>query len=62
MKKDITEYNRPFAKPVKAICSKLAKEIDTGLPKAESKVWHRTAVWFLDGNPVVGYAPRKEGV
>ncbi len=62
MKKDISEYNRPLAKPMKAICSKLAKEIDAGLPKAESKVWHRTAGWFLDGNPVVGYAPRKEGV
>lgn len=62
MNKDIALYNRPLAKPVKAICTKLAKEIDAGLPKAESKVWHRTAVWFLDRNPVVGYAPRKEGV
>ena len=33
-----------------------------GLPKAESKIWHRTAVWFLDGNPIVGYSVRKKGV
>lgn len=62
MHKDILAYNRPLPKPTKTICAKLAKEIDAGLPKAESKIWHRTAVWFLDGNPVVGYSPRKVGV
>jgi len=25
------------------------------LPEAENKIWHRHPVWFLDGNPVVGY-------
>ncbi|MFZ2887197.1 MAG: DUF1801 domain-containing protein [Minisyncoccia bacterium] len=61
MNKDIVAYNR-VAKEWKGICAQLAKEIDAGLKKAESKVWHRTAVWFLDGNPVVGYAPRKGSV
>lgn len=25
------------------------------LPEAEGKIWHAHPVWFLDGNPVVGY-------
>lgn len=62
MNKDIRAYNSVFSKEDKKICDKLAKEIDAGLPKAESKVWHRTAVWFLDGNPIVGYAKRKDSV
>ena len=31
-------------------------------PKAESKVWHGGPVWFIEGNPVVGYWVRKKGV
>lgn len=62
MHKDIKTYNLTLAKEDKKICNLLAKEIDAGLPKAESKIWHRTAVWFLDGNPVVGYSKRKDSV
>lgn len=40
----------------------LAGVIAAALPEAEARVWHRTAVWFLAGNPVVGFAPRKAGV
>lgn len=38
------------------------KEINKGLPKAESKVWHAHPVWFLDGNPIVGYSKQKSGI
>jgi hypothetical protein len=62
MHTEITRYNRAQNKVNKAICLKLAKEIDAGLPKAESKIWHRTAVWFIEGNPVVGYSVRKDSV
>lgn len=62
MHKDIAAYNRAQAKEWKGICGELAKQVDSGLPKAESKIWHRTAVWFLEGNPVVGYSVRKKGV
>ena len=62
MHKNIAAYNREQDKISKAICNQLAKEIDAGLPKAESKIWHRGPVWFLDGNPVVGYAVRKQNV
>ena len=59
MNTDITAYNREQSKEWKGICTRLAEEIDAGLPKAESKVWHGHPVWFLDGNPVAGYAVRK---
>lgn len=62
MHKDISAYNRAQAKEWKGICVELAKQIDNGLPKAESKIWHRTAVWFLGDNPIVGYSVRKKGV
>ena len=62
MNKDISAYNRAQSKNWKAICTVLAKEIDQSLPKAESKIWHRTPVWFLDGNPVAGFAVRKDYV
>ena len=62
MNKNITAYNRAQSKECKAICNQLATEIDKGLPKAESKVWHGHPVWFLSGNPVVGFAVQKAGV
>ena len=33
--------------------------IDKALPEAGSKIWHRHPVWFLDGNPIVGYSKLK---
>lgn len=62
MHKDIRAYNASLEAVDKKICTLLAKEIDAGFPDAESKIWHRTAVWFLEGNPVVGYSKRKMGV
>jgi len=59
MNKDISAYNRAQSNSWKPICARLAKEIDAGLPKAESKIWHGSPVWFLDGNPVVGYGVLK---
>jgi len=43
----------------KAICDLLRLEIEQGLPDADSKIWHRHPVWFLDGNPTVGYSKLK---
>lgn len=60
--KDIRAYNAAQEKDAKAICIALSKEIDAGLPKAENKIWHGGPVWFLDGNPIVGYWARKTGV
>ncbi len=60
--KDITAYNKAQEKEDKKICNALAAEITAGLPKAENKVWHRHPVWFLDGNPIVGYSKQKKGI
>lgn len=62
MHKDITAYNNKQTSPWKEICETLADEIDAGLPQAESKVWHAHPVWFLDGNPIVGYSKLKDSV
>ncbi len=46
----------------RAVCDFLRGELDAALPDATSKIWHRAPVWFLNGNPVVGYWVRKSGV
>jgi len=58
----IEEYNQSLSPADKAIADLLFKEINKALPDAESKIWHRHPVWFLDGNPVVGYSKLKDGV
>jgi hypothetical protein len=40
----------------------LAAAIERGLPNAENKIWHAHPVWFLDGNPIVGYSKQKPGI
>lgn len=41
------------------ICDLLRAEIDRALPDAEAKIWHAHPVWFLEGNPIVGYGKLK---
>ncbi len=62
MEKDIKAYNDSQSASDKAICNTLAKEIDANLTKAENKIWHAHPVWFLDGNPIVGYSKQKAGI
>jgi hypothetical protein len=62
MHEDILNYNQSQSEGDRAICELLADVIDRGLPKAESKIWHRSPVWFLDGNPIVGYHKLKNCV
>lgn len=62
METTIAAFNRALKGEEKKICTALTKLIDKGLSKAESKIWHRQPVWFLDGNPIVGFAVRKAGV
>ncbi len=60
--KDIDKYNRAQAPADRAICKLLAEQIDRKLPEAENKIWHAIPVWFLDGNPIVGYGKLKDCV
>ena len=62
MHPDIKKYNAAQAPAERAICQRLAKEIDRHLPEAENKIWHAHPVWFLDGNPIVGYSKLKNCV
>ena len=62
MNKEIQAYNNSQADNDKQICSILAEEISLSLPGAENKIWHRHPVWFLDGNPIVGYHKLKDSV
>ena len=62
MNKEIKAYNNKQTSEDKKICNILAEEIDRGLPEAENKIWHAHPVWFLDGNPIVGYSKLKDSV
>jgi len=59
---NITTYHHRLPRNDAAICARLAELINRYLPAAESKIWHGHPVWFLDGNPVVGYSKQKAGV
>lgn len=62
MHQEILKYNEKLEPGDKDICDVLAGEIDRGLSGAESKIWHAHPVWFLDGNPIVGYSKQKPGI
>lgn len=63
MNTDIKAYNeRQATAESRQLCELLARAIGEGLPDAESKVWHRHPVWFLEGNPIVGYSQQKAGI
>lgn len=58
----IQSYNNKQSARDKEICDWLAAAIDTTLTEAESKIWHAHPVWFLNGNPIVGYSKQTKGV
>ena len=62
MHPDTSKYNAAQAPEDREICDLLAREIDRNLPEAENKIWHAHPVWFLDGNPIVGYSKLKNCV
>ena len=57
----IQAYNNRQTAADNQICDLLATNIDSVLTEAESKIWHAHPVWFLDGNPIVGYSKQKPG-
>ena len=58
----IKTYNESQSNDDNSIFNKLSAIIDSELTEAESKIWHAHPVWFLDGNPIVGYSKQKAGV
>ncbi len=59
---DISNYHANLELADKEICDFLEAIISTELKNAESKVWHAHPVWFLEGNPIVGYSKQKAGI
>lgn len=59
---NIIKYNQSQSEIEKPICEQLMDAINKYLPEAESKIWHRHPVWFLNGNPIVGYVKLKDGI
>lgn len=62
MDNGIRVYNQSQTTADKRICDLLAKTICQTLPNAENKIWHAHPVWFLDGNPIVGYSKLKNSI
>lgn len=62
MKSEIKLYIESQEDEGKQICKLLQKEISAKLTDAENKIWHAHPVWFLNGNPIVGYSKLKSGV
>ena len=62
MHPDTKNYNDAQPPGDRKICQLLAREIDRNLPEATNKIWHAHPVWFLDGNPIVGYSKLKNCV
>ena len=62
MNPEILTYNQQFSLEDEEIVEKLAKIINENLPEAENKIWHSHPVWFLEGNPIVGYSKQKAGM
>lgn len=62
MKEEIITYNNSQILGDQKICHQLATLIDQELSLAENKIWHAHPVWFLNGNPIVGYSKQKAGV
>lgn len=62
MNTEIKTYNENQELEDREICNLLTLIIDREIPNAESKIWHGHPVWFLEGNPIVGYSKQKKGL
>lgn len=62
MTSEIKDYNNKLTALEKEICDLLYQTINENLPESENKIWHAHPVWFLDGNPIVGYSKQKAGI
>lgn len=58
----IHEYNLKIDGANRELAAGLYHLIATALPTAMGKVWHGHPVWFLDGNPILGYSLKKSGL
>lgn len=62
MRDNIQLYHKDFTAEQIAICELLMHSINANLVSTERKIWHGHPVWFIDGNPIVGYSKEKKGI
>jgi len=62
MNQEVEAYHNNLPDFEKEICDTLYCFINENLLQAEHKIWHAHPVWFLDGNPIVGYSKQKAGI
>lgn len=62
MTPSIADYNAVLEPRYREIADHLSAQIELALPEAAGKIWHRHPVWFLEGNPIVGYSVQKPGL
>ncbi|MFM1810965.1 MAG: hypothetical protein RLZZ382_2190 [Bacteroidota bacterium] len=58
----IQAYLSNLSETDRTICELLLEILNRELPMAESKIWHRHPVWFIQGNPIVGFSKQKKGI
>lgn len=56
----IEAYNAAQVDGERQICESLMEIIDHGLSDSTRRIWHAHPVWFLNGNPIVGYGKLKD--
>ncbi len=62
MNKDIADYFNKLSPTDKEICELLRRTIEGNLKFTESKIWHAHPVYFIEGNPIVGFHKLKDSV
>ena len=62
MNSNISSYLTSLPENDRQICRQLMDTIGQRLPQATGKVWHGHPVWFLDGNPIVGFSKLKDHI
>jgi len=55
-KETIASYISAQKPGLATVCRLLRKEIDAALPMAGAMIYHAIPVWFIAGNPVVGFS------
>ncbi len=62
MSTPIEDYLLSLSADDKAAGTWLHDTINCVLQEAEAKIWHGHPVWFLEGNPIVGFSRLKDGL
>jgi hypothetical protein len=59
---EITSYNNKLKNENLEISNILSTIIQSNLTNSTNYLWHGHPVWFIDGNPIVGYSKVKSGI